>query len=450
MKKIIVLITITLALLTACEDFLDKPPTTGLSDDKLTDLPSMQALVYGAYDDIRIFSHQSSLYAAGMVRDVLNRNRAEYDQFYDHAVSTVMTSWMYSSGYVGLSLLNTVAASNMQDMEGTDVEKNAILGDMHFLRALVYFDLNNYWALPSTGYSVPLLQKPIGVNDRYSCTKTEDVMNAIEEDIELARSYFENISGEADYYAATALAARIYFYHEKYDKAYERANEVILSNEYTIERNVAAPFAPGKSSGEHIFSFKYHAKDASLSSPTNRLFNAYRADETEGFYSLNPESTLAQLMLADKSDSRFGAFFTEQPPYTYIDGKYSTDQMDLVYIRLAEIHLTRAEANIMVNGSVSQQDVDDINILRQRANPSTVLASIPSREQALDIIFDERTKEMAIELGDHYLNVRRLKKGIIKTSQEGIGLKPYSEYSELLVFPFPVNEVNIHGLTRDP
>lgn len=114
------------------------------------------------------------------------------------------------------------------------------------------------------------------------------------------------------------------------------------------------------------------------------------------------------------------------------------------------MYLTRAEANIMKNNSVSQKDVDDINILRKRADPTTVLASIPSKLNALNILFDDRTKELAFELGDHYLNVKRLEKGIIKTAKEGGGLQPYSEYSALLVFPFPDDEIKIHGLTRTP
>jgi hypothetical protein len=450
MKWIAAALTIVLTLSSCSESFLDVPPTTGLSEDKLVDIPAMRALILGAYDQARNFTTQSTLYAAAMVRDVEVRNRDEYVQFFDHEISTTMTSWMFNQGYQVMGSINRVAVSNLQEMEGTDDEKNAILGDMHFLRALMYFDLNNYFALPSTGYSVPLVKTPVGVNDRVACSPTQDVINAIEEDIELARTYFQNAPGVANYYAATALAARIYFFHKKYDKAYERANEVISSGNYIIEGNVSAPFIPGSASREIIFRFIYNAADGSGRSPTRVIAEAYQANASKGFYILNDFGIAAQLMQADTNDARYTAFYNEQPPVTYIDGKYSTDRMDYIFIRLAEMHLTRAEANIMVNGNVSQQDVDDINILRNRANPSTVLTSIPSMEDALNILFDDRIKELAFEMGDHYLNRKRLEKGIINTPLEGSGFKPYSEYSELLVFPFPDNEVKIHGLTRNP
>lgn len=450
MKKIVSLFIMILTLFSCSKDFLDNPPTTGLSNDKLVDLQSMQALIYGAYDIRRGYTNQAPLYAAAMVRDILVRNRPEYDQFFDQQLSESMTSWIFTAGYQCLGLLNTVAVSNVTEMKGNEDEKNAVLGDMHFLRALVYFELNNYFEEPATGYTIPLILKPLSVNDRVSCSRTEDVINTIENDIEQARTYFQNASGVADYYAATALAARIYFFHKKYDLAYDRANEVINSNQYALENDVAAPFVPGVNSTENIFTIKYNPTDGNAKTPTQNIFSAYQASESNGWFTLNPDGELAQLMLADTNDNRYKSFFTEAPPVTYIDGKYSTDQMEFIFIRLPEMYLTRAEADIMINNSVNQQDVDDINILRARADSSTILTSIPTVENALDILYQDRTKELAIESDDHYLNVRRLQRGIIKTAQEGGGIKPYSEYVELLVFPLPENEVKIHGLTRNP
>lgn len=450
MKKTLVILITILSLLTGCEGFLDNPPPTGLSADKLVDIPSMQALIAGAYDLARNFAPQSSLYATAMVRDVIVLNRAEYEQFYDHQLQNGMSSWMFTTAYSVLHNINTVAVSDIQNMQGTATAKNAVLGDMHFLRALVYFDLNNYFELPSTGYSVPLVKVPIGANDRVSCSLAVDIVKSNEDDIEQARTCFKEVSGISNYYASTALAARIYFFNKEYDKAYERANEVITSGKYKIENDVKAPFVPKANSLENIFSFKYNSADGSGSSPTSTTYEAYQLNESSGFYRLNTEGVLSQLMLTDTTDKRYLAFFTKQPSYTYINGKYPTDQMNLIYIRLAEMYLTRAEANIMKNNSVSQQDIDDINIIRRRANPSSVINSIPDVQTTLDIIFNERTKELAIENGDHYLNVKRLEKGIIKIPSEGTGLKPYSEYSEILVFPFPLNEVTIHNLTRNP
>jgi hypothetical protein len=447
MKTIITTACILLFLISCSEGFLDKDPTIGLSADKVVDIQSMQALIYGAYGDVRPFIHQPALYSAGMMRDVLNRNRGEYDPFYHHQISTTMTSWMYTAGYKVLASLNTVAVNDLDAMEGTDDQKNAILGDMHFLRALVYFELNNYFTLPSTGYSVPLVLEPLGVDDRVETATSEAVANQVESDIEDARMYFETVSGVSNYLAATALAARIYFYHEKYDLAYERADEVIDSGEFEIEPDVSAPFVPEGTSRENIFTIKYNSADGGGNSPSARIWEAYQASPINGFYSMNPDGSAASLIM-DPDDARFNAFYSEDDQFIFVDGKYSTEQMDYIYIRLAEMHLTRAESNIMINGTVSVQDGADVNILRERADASSVLSSIPTVQEAIDLLFDDRTKELAFELGDHFLNTKRLKKDIIRTEQEGGGVKSFAEYSDLLVFPFPEIEVDIHGLTR--
>ena len=55
MKKIFFLLVVFSMTFTSCEDFLDEDPSIGLSPDKLTDLASMNALVHGAYDNMRGF-----------------------------------------------------------------------------------------------------------------------------------------------------------------------------------------------------------------------------------------------------------------------------------------------------------------------------------------------------------------------------------------------------------
>jgi hypothetical protein len=170
----------------------------------------------------------------------------------------------------------------------------------------------------------------------------------------------------------------------------------------------------------------FNSVDGSGVSPSARIFEAYQASSTVGFYSMNTNGVAAE-MIMDEDDARYTGLYSSDDNYVYVE-KYTTDQMHYQYIRLAEMHLTRAESNMMVNGSVNQQDVDDINALRNRAKPSSALTSIPTKDQAL--------------------NTKRLKFGIIRTEDEGDGFKTYSEWIELLLYPFPTNEVDIHGLTR--
>ena len=68
----------------------------------------------------------------------------------------------------------------------------------------------------------------------------------------------------------------------------------------------------------------------------------------------------------------------------------------------------------------------------------------PTKEEMLEIIYNERSKELYNEWGDRFLNTRRLQKGIV--NENGIGMTSFNDYSKILYYPLPVSEVDIHNL----
>lgn len=441
MKKVMLNIFLIITLVSC--DFLDNPPATGLSDDKLIDLPAIRALVNGAYDECRVVMSNVYCMDIALVRDMKVRNRPERDGFFEHQMFYDIE---FSRSYKILGLLNEVATHDVQGMEGNSVDKSGVLGDMHFMRAFIYFVINTHYELPSTGYSAPLVLKPVMVGERFSCAKADDIRKQIEQDIEAARTYLkETQNGQASYFAATALAARIYFYHEKYALAYACADELIKSGKYGMEE-VAAPFIPLGQSKENIFSLLYNSLD--LQSPVTDLFTCLQASDVKGSLILYEKGELAQFFHSE--DNRYKHFFVAKDNVVYGSGKYTTDKMNLPCIRLAEMHLTRAEANIMNLNRVSQQDVNDLNEIIGRAMPASIVTVIPSKNDMLDLLYNERTKELALEIGDHFLNVKRLKKGIAKIPTEGEGYKSYTVYADQVVSIFPLQEELFHNLNRKP
>lgn len=64
--------------------------------------------------------------------------------------------------------------------------------------------------------------------------------------------------------------------------------------------------------------------------------------------------------------------------------------------RLAEMYLNKAEA--MAKEGMDQQALDNINILRERANvPTYTLSSLPAGKSVLDVVLEERRLELAFE-----------------------------------------------------
>ena len=137
---------------------------------------------------------------------------------------------------------------------------------------------------------------------------------------------------------------------------------------------------------------------------------------------------------------------TEEDGYVFTDGKYPTNDVDYIGIRLAEMYLTRAEANIMVNNTVTAADVSDVNVVKNRAGASDTVAGIPGASDMLEIIFNERSKELYNETGDRFFNTRRLQRDILNES--GNGAIPYSTYNSVLYVLIPQTEIDIHNMTQ--
>ncbi|WP_127139987.1 RagB/SusD family nutrient uptake outer membrane protein [Flagellimonas marinaquae] len=448
MKRIFYSLFLLVSLI-SCEKFLDESPPIGLSSDKLTDIASMNALINGTYANLRSFTAYTSMITSTIVHDVNIRrdpNWIPFTRWSETGLPPVFTTNLYGDGFAALNKINTVANANVPEMIATQTEKNSVLGDMHFLRALVYFDMNNYFTLNSSGNSVPLVLDVLGVNDRVSVAKSSEIRTQIEEDIELARLYFENSAGVSNYEIATALAARIYFFHEKYDLAYQRANEVVESSKYSLESEVTAPFVTGNGSPEVIFSILFNAAEG-WPGAARVNFESYQDDKERGIASLNPSSLLAQLRNADPNDKRHSDLYTEAGGLVYANGKFPSNQTDYIYLRYSEILLTRAEANIMRNnGAINVQDIEDVNAVKNRAGATDTITGSPDSSFMLEAIYQERSKELAFEHGDRFLNIRRLQKGIY--NEDGTEEIPFSEYVNQLVFPFPLFEVELHDLQR--
>ena len=157
---------------------------------------------------------------------------------------------------------------------------------------------------PATGKSVPLVTTVLGTNDRVTQATGTELRAQVVADIEAARQHLKVKNGITSYLAATAMAARIYFYHGNYALAYERANEVITSGAYTLEPNPADIYSKGNSSSEAIYTIIVNRTENSFG--PNSIGNSnFQANKDKGVVSLNPHSEIAVFRNANPSDKRF-------------------------------------------------------------------------------------------------------------------------------------------------
>ena len=443
-NKIFLLLSILFLTFTSCEDFLEEDPSIGLSADKLTDIASMNALVHGAYDNMRGFYAYQPMITAGFVRDYSVRNSANWTPFYkwtNTGVPGMFTGNSYSNGFRTLNKVNTVLNADIENMYGTAAQRSKVLGDAHFIRAAIYFQFYTTFTDPTTQKSVPLVTTVLGTNAKVTQATGSELIAQFEYDIEEARKHFAISNGVTTHVAATAMAARMYFYLGKHDLAYARANEVIVSGAHSLEANVADIYSKGNASAESIYTIITNRTENSFG-VQSIMNNNFQADKDNGVASLNPYSLIAQFRNANPSDKRFSDLMTEGDGLVYVDKKYPSLDSDYVVLRLAEMYLTRAESNIMKNGSVSASDVADVNMIKNRASVA-LISGTPSQADMLDIIYNERSIELCFEWGDRFYNTRRLEKDIV--GEGGNGVIPYSNYNTLLVYPISTADSNIHG-----
>lgn len=450
MKKIIFFF-LTFSLLAACDDFLEESPPTGLTSDKLNDLVTMRALNNGAYKNFREFYAYATTIPSLAIGDSFmlpNDGAGNYINATTWATtgfSQVLTGEMYNSSMSAFHNVNYIINADITNMAGTENEKNAVLGDAHLIKAILNFTLDKFFTRNASGNSFPLLNSVVGPNEKVSLSTSIALRAQAETDIELARQYLKQSAGVNTYMAATAFAAKIYFFHKKYDLAYERANEVITSGQFSLESDMSNIYLDGDTSTETILTI---VTDLTDTTPSNWggyatvNFDRFEASKSTGLFTLNPYSLVAQLRNADPSDLRFTQLFEEKDGFVFMASKYPTNETDQIIVRLPEMYLTRAESNIMNSNSVTSTDVADINVVKNRAGAADTITGTPSASAMLDIIYNERSKELCFELFDRLLNSVRLEKDIV--DQNG-STYSYGDYINKLYYPFPQEEIDYHN-----
>jgi hypothetical protein len=88
---------------------------------------------------------------------------------------------------------------------------------------------------------------------------------------------------------------------------------------------------------------------------------------------------------------------------------------NICVIRFAEVHLIRAEANLLSGGS-TQEALDSYNLIRRRAFKANYVEET-SIEGLLDKVRSERRLEMMCEQSDRYMNLRRLRLPLRKVNE---------------------------------
>jgi hypothetical protein len=430
MKKIFPLLLLPVFLLSAC-DVLNVDPEDAIPADKaFKDKQGIERGIVGTYSSLQSLSYfgrsyvvMGDLSADNLVHppDATNADMAEIAT---NAIlpenSAVANIW--ASLYEGINDANNIIVKVPGISGMTDEEKNQALGEMYFIRALNHFNLVNFFG------KVPLKTKPtVGVASLdVPRDEVDQVYAQVIEDLTFSAANLEDnvsVKARATKYAAIALLARVYLYHGDFDLAWEKANEVINNGGYTLPGNFADIFA-ADGSAETIFEIDFSEVDR------NRIAEYNFPKTLNGRREVAPSPDLISAFLPGDTRKDVSVAFDGPQAYAnkYNDLSKGTD--NVIVLRLAEMYLIRAEAELHRGDADLGAVRDDINILRNRAEVPEVTASTAA--DLLLAVESERRLELCFE-GQRWFD-------LVRTGRATV-LKSTVTNSTKTLYPIPAAEL---------
>lgn len=456
---------LSLLLITGCEDRLDVTPEDQVASGTVfNSLATINGAVVGIYSknqsgDLNGMAQLMSDFMADDVTFVGSfTSLQEIDQFQTLATNTSIDN-IWLDGYELIGAANNVIENLplVTDVPGVvDALKAQYIGEAKFLRALTYFQLVNLFAQPyqvsqGTNLGVPLVLQPFEGGDisgfQLERSTVNEVHNQIEQDLldAIAALPADNgVRAESD--AAKALLARLYLYREQWAQAATAADEVIASGNYSLAPDYDF-YDDNPSSPENIF--------VVVNTPSDGPQETAGSDEVYvNFYNPAPggrgdapfSQELIDAFAAEPGDRRFAELAQAASDAggnsTFFTTKYPdvvNNASDGMVLRITEMYLIRAEANLRNGSSVGDSPLNDLNLLRSRAG----LGALASAD--LDAVLLERRKELCFEghrRMDLLRNNRNLRPGGGPESAPG---------ADKVIFPIVEDETtNNPNITQNP
>jgi hypothetical protein len=444
MTRNIIGIIILAVLIAGCDKELNLEPAQSVSENiALSKDANVKKVLNGAYDAIssgNLYGGNLQLYsellgANGEIRweGTFNQPREVWLKSMITTNSFVTATWL--SGYNAINIANNVlSAINVV----IAADQNRVKGEALFLRASTYFELVKLYAKPYSAGNVtsnkglPIVLTPTRGIDQSSYvprSTVEQTYAQILTDLIEAEGLLPAVNPGANatnrfVYATKAAAgaqlSRVYLQMERWNEARDAADRAITSatsNGRALSATYAGAFNNSAMSSEYIFAMIVSALDGA-----NNM-HLYWSIPTFGGRDGDVSIQAPHLALYTPTDARLALFYTGAGATR--SGKWKIQYSILPVIRLAELYLTRAEANFRAGTTVGATPLADINRIRQR------VGLLPLVVVTLADILAERKLELAHE-GQTIHDRKRL-----RLTTDG-----FTYNDNKIVFPIPQREID--------
>ncbi|MEL7120617.1 MAG: RagB/SusD family nutrient uptake outer membrane protein [Bacteroidota bacterium] len=464
MKKTLY-IFLFIAVFFSCESDLFQEPITSKSvGNFFSNEGEIESAVNGVYAALQ-FTGLYNLYVPALGElpsdntfdEVPANDGGRYGQMDEFTVipSNEVITGIWKDSYIGIQRANIIL-NRINDISFTEIiTKNARIGEMKFIRALLYFNLVRIYG------DVPLVTEETVDPTEYfgqGRTAASEVYLQVEEDLLEAIKLLPIVPdtpGRVSKTAAQALLGRMYMTQRKFDEAKIQLQAVVNSNQYSLMENPVDIFdTDNELNAEVVFAVQF-------SSGTNG-----NSEGSDAFVQFSPSGTVNGakghnlpnrdfIQLYEENDLRKEAFIGVTEQGTPFCKKYKEPltvpedgESDWHVIRYADVLLMLAETENEMGNQMAALSL--LNQIRNRAGLENALASSPEElDKAIEL---ERRLELIGE-GHRWFYLLRTGKAIETMNawfENNTNLGITIEQNDLLM-PIPQSQIDTDpALTQNP
>ncbi|AFL83961.1 RagB/SusD family protein [Belliella baltica DSM 15883] len=441
MKKYIItgLISLT-AIFSSCDDQLFQTPFQSIDQNlALNSDANVKSVLIGAYGEMRgvslyggrlqLFSEMLGANSEVRWEGTFNQPREMFNKQIFVNNSFVEGTW--AAAYRAINISNNVLSA--LDVVN-EADRARIEGEALFIRGSMYFELIKLYAQPftsgntTTNLGVPLILTPtraITEENFVSRNTVAEVYQQILDDLNRAESLLPPVNSFlARNYVAAAQLSRVYLQMESFADARDAANRAI--NTATTNGKSLVPvfmnaFNTDNDSQEDLFTIQVNTQD-----PANDMFLFYSLPQ---FGARGGDVAILSQHIAqyEADDDRLDQFFFDAGEER--TAKWRDQFKNVKVIRLAELYLTRAEANLREGTAIGATPLEDVNRIRTRVD------LLPLLSVTVADILRERKLELAHE-GHAIHDVKRTRGSVTE------GNTTYQFNDPRMVFPIPQREMD--------
>ena len=344
--------------------------------------------------------------------------------------------------------------------------RNQYVNEAKFLRALHYFNLVRWFRnVPlilheTTSLSADKMNAKQATADEVYAQIIQDLTDAEN----LPASYSTEDVGRATSGSAKALLAKVYLTRKEWQKAADKAKEVIDSNLYGLFENFDDAFDSSTKNGkEHIFSIQFNGYPGSYYNfnATSPTALSYEVPGAAGNYS-DAYNTASDLYVSyGEKDKRrdvslvikmtvptTGKVYKLSAPHInkFYDpnkfGNQSSSERNYTYMRYSEVLLIYAEAVNELNGPTDDAYAK-IDEVRARAGIDLLKDIAPhlTKDEFREYVFEERRKEFFYE-GNRWFDLTRRGADYFVAKLHAAGKKNAS--AKNIILPIPQRELDLN------